>query len=79
MELWTAFSVYKDHTAAGWNFLQRIYLSLRRNEIDSLEQLRQVLREDPQRIGTIRGIGPKSQKLLLEILVFYEHAGGRLP
>ena len=54
--------------------MRRIVLSLKREKIETLEQLEERYDKNPPAFLKIRGIGPKSMELMTEFLEFFRTA-----
>ena len=71
MDLREVFSNYEAASPSGGSNVQSTSLALRRGGINTMEQLRKLSEEEPERVTSLRGIGPRRMALIREILDFW--------
>ena len=72
MELWDAFLEYDKLHPAQHAEVKQLCTALRRSGINTIESMMDIYNSIPEKLLSIRGIGPLRMKLIKNILQFYE-------
>ena len=68
MDIKDATDKYLIKTSQDKGNVRHISLSLRRNKIETLEELKKEIATNPKKIEDMRGIGPYRMKILLDMV-----------
>lgn len=73
MNLREAFAEYRARAPQAARQIESALLPLRRAGVDTLDQLRELYQDHPDKLKKLRGIGPCRMSMICDLLCFYEN------
>lgn len=72
MEIKQFFALCEEQTSLKHTELRRASFALRRNGVETMEELCRMMESSPEQLSSLRDVGTKSLELIKEVCFMYE-------